>query len=502
MRKFFQDRPKLCTTLYILGFITSGILTFQLLTSNSIDTFSKIIAGSMTVILEFGKGITFIESQRKNKFTDGMKSLLFFMWLSLTLLSIFASQAWLVNETNKIANDAQVSSPLFLQAKDKEIRAKEQISIKKDLLNKSTQEKSKNVENMEKEKQDNLKLIDGYNKTMKEYQNKIDTKNEELQQAIFKKWVNTPEKLRNEISQLKDTMNKTMQARDKLTINDKTISDQAHIDQLNNDIDVLNKEINSIDYSKITGELPANGYLALFQLMSRFTGYQTSTVTFLFYLVVTILFEVLVCLLYHIAVVYSPTSTNTGSEIESVLMNKLQTIIDTTMPKNAVTSVSSNCINGLYKNNIGDNTEKIKKDIECFMQQAKFSPETQKIEEPFKTKNPIGFRSENTIYSSADKENTNKNCTSSPSTYSLDQKIEINIPDAIKKEDVQKYLKVMYDNTIKDIAPGSDRIARILTQSGHEMTKEQARKIRSVLEQHGIVQSHPEIKKTIVLKYI
>lgn len=486
MIKFFKDRPKLCTFLYILGFITSGVLTLKLLTSNSADTFSKLIAGSMTIILEFGKGITFIESQRKQKYTDGIKSLLFSMWLFLTALSIFASQAWLVNETNKIENNAQISSPLFLQAKDKESRLKDQITLKKTQLQKTLDDKINNAKNVQAERQDNLRLTSDYNKTIKEYQNKIESKNHELQQAIFKKWVNTPDKLRAEISQLKDTLNKTIAARDKLAVNDKTISDQTNIDRLGKEIDSLNIELNSIDYAKIKGELPANGYLALFQLMAEFVNLKTSTVTFLFYLLVTVMFEILTCLLYHIAVVYSPASQNNIND--PGLLNKIQELVNNkNASHNLITSANLNAINGIYKNSIGDFVEHPAAGPQNFYGQSKPN-ETFEPTEPLKTKNPIGFRPE---------------YIPSPTLSTPGEtKIEIHIPDAMTKEDIQRYLKVMYSKTVGDIAPGSDRIAKILTEIGYAMTKEQARKIRGILEQHGIVKSHKEIKKTVVLKWI
>lgn len=285
---FLGDNPTLTKILYFIGFLTSGYITWEALSANSN---SKWVWLAYTVVMECGKAISYLRyvKTKCRKF--------FTMWLVLTFFSIAASMAFMVIENNISENKTLTSSLSFQQAKDKEARLKEQISIKKNLLTKAIEEKNNASSTLLADKVDVSKKIDTYNTTIKNLQSQINAKNEDLQEAIFKKWVNTPDKLRSEIKQLTDNMNKTIAARDKLNVNDGTVKAQSNIEQISKDIESLNAELNKIDYTSLPQEKATSGFYALFQ----FLGLDTKKIEFVFTLAVTTTFEILICMLYSLS---------------------------------------------------------------------------------------------------------------------------------------------------------------------------------------------------------
>jgi hypothetical protein len=87
--------------------------------------------------------------------------------------------------------------------------------------------------------------------------------------------------------------------------------------------------------------------------------------------------------------------------------------------------------------------------------------------------------------------------STTPSTLeylNIPQETIINIPDALETDDVKKYIEHMYMTANGNEARGSARIAKEI-----EMNPETARKIRGILEAHGIVKSDKVKKKTYIL---
>jgi len=254
-----KNKQNVLVGLYCLGFLVSGIFTLMLLTSNSVNIVNKILAGCMTLIFECGKGIFFIEAIRKKK-------IMLAMWISLTLLSIFASQAFMVNETNKIENISKISSSEYAQQQNKSVRINEQIQIKKDLLQKAFVDKENSKLDIEK------------------YQLQINTKNAELKNAIARNYPDQITRIKSEVQQLVSLQ---------VSFPEKKIPD------LTTDIDNLNADLNAITYQ--VEYKSENGYVSLMQVLANLISCKVDNVIFVFYLFVTILFEVLICLLYYIA---------------------------------------------------------------------------------------------------------------------------------------------------------------------------------------------------------
>jgi hypothetical protein len=187
-----------------------------------------------------------------------------------------------------------------------------------------------------------------------------------------------------------------------------------------------------------------------------------------------VVFWVILCILLEISRFFllksikkeSYTLSNIISNSNNVGFIHPQTVTATTTSTNQqqVTSASTNTQVGTHK----------------FREYENYTPTP--------TKNSIGFKSDPVL--------------STPPP--IQQIINFDIPEALDKDDVRRYIDCMNKNSIGDIAPGSDRIAKMVTEKYPEnsMQKETARKIRALLEGHGIVKSDKITKKTVILKHI
>jgi hypothetical protein len=288
---FLVDNPFFTRLLYFVGFLTSGYITWSALASNSQ---SKWVWLSYTIVMESGKAIMYLQYVSRNN--KGF----FYMWLVLTFFSITASMTFLVVENNTIENQVTYHSIAYSQAKDKESRIKQQIQLKQKLLDDSIAQKNQSTSSLLQDKQDNNKKVDNYNSSIKDLQQQINAKNDELQDAIHKKYVTMPSKIRTEIEQLQGNLAQNIKARDNLKVTDNTGASQNNINSLNVEIDQLNNQLNSIDYSTLPQEKATSGFYALFQFFginNRFIFW----LQFLFTLAITTTFEVLICMLYSIS---------------------------------------------------------------------------------------------------------------------------------------------------------------------------------------------------------
>ena len=303
---FFADKKRLMVMLYVLGFTASGVNTLLLVNSITFDTLSKIVAILIVIVLEFGKGITFIEFRKRDKYSDGMRRFVATLWFVATCVSIFASMGWFYNSSNTAMSETVVNSDTYKQAKATEKRLNDELNIKRDLLKQAQQDKLNNTSNLANEKQDMSRKVDEYNATIKNTQAKIEAKNKELTEAINKNWYNTQDKVTKEIKQLQALLNTTIVARDKLTVEDTTLSYQESIDKLNTDINSLNNDLNNIDYTgNKSGEVMyTTGYTAIFQTIANWTHQRIEFVSFIVFLIITVLLELLICSLYYMSTQY------------------------------------------------------------------------------------------------------------------------------------------------------------------------------------------------------
>ena len=377
-----SESPVLTKILYFIGFITSGYITWEALSAKSNSPYVWL---AYTVVMECGKAISylhFVKTKKKNFFT---------MWAVLTFFSIAASMTFLVIENNVAENRSRTSSLSFTQAQDKANRIKEQISIKQQILAQTG-----------KDKEDSKKLTEEYNKSINSVQATINAKQNELKVAAQNKWTTTQTRLKEEINQLKDKQNKDIKARDNLSIN-------ADTSKISSEIDSLNNQLNSIDFSSLPQEKATSGFFALFQ----FLGFGTFWIEFFFTLALTATFEILICMLYSLS------KTGHFPDIKNMLEDSTKSKVEA-------------------KSNI--NIE-AKKASPVMAKQYKFKPEMKKV-------NKIGFHQD------VDKQKNNNSLDVDKNrTVCIKSKVE-DFPLVDKQrdytdEDVDKYRKVMHETKYK-----------------------------------------------------
>lgn len=440
MMNYFKNRRKLCTALFALGSVVSGVFTLILLTSNSVSMVSKLLAAGMTIIFEFGKFIAFVESKNE-KYTQKTRRLLFNLWLFTTILSVFASLGYMLNESNQNQNETLKTSNEYRLTQDKESRLKSELVTKEKLLEDAVATKNKNIQSTEQARVDNVKLTSDYNSKISTIQSRINSKNEELAEAGRNKWTTTQTRIRSEIDGLKSQLNQNVSARDKLTTSDKSSGDQANIDKMNAEITTINNQLNGISYKGITGELPVNGYLELFSLIASVLSCSVKTVSIIFNLILTSGFELLIVSFYH--------------------LSRLQ-----------------------------GNTENF--DDETYNDRKPKRYDLGKISDMFSTKKPareIGFRKDN--YSESP---TVKQISGHPSNIN---DLKATKPEkTISNETLKLYLNYIYKNANESRKiPGYQKTALDLS-----LDVEMVRKLKAYCEHLKIVESSPQNKRTTIIK--
>jgi len=289
---FLSSSPLVTMFLYVIGFITSGYITWMALSAQSNAPYVWL---SYTIVMECGKAMSYLYYVKLNE------KKYFYMWIVLTFFSICASMAFMVIENNITENKSTTSSLSYQQATDKINRIKEQITIKKSLL-----------EQTAKDKEDSKQLVSEYNKSINGIQSTIDAKNREFKEAAQNKWASTQTRIKNEIDQLKQKQNQDVKARNNLSVN-------ADTTKISSEIDGLNNQLNSIDFSSLPQQKATSGFYALFQ----FLGFGTFWVEFFFTLALTTTFEVLICMLYslsktgHFPDLTNMIGSNTKSRVEA-----------------------------------------------------------------------------------------------------------------------------------------------------------------------------------------
>lgn len=291
---FLSGNPLVTMCLYFLGFFTSGYVTFLALSATSVSYSSQAVWGSYTVVMEFGKAISYLQyiKTKKPSFSK--------MWLILTFFSIASSMAFMVIENNITENKTKNSGIYLDQTKGKETRLINALEIAKNDKVKAQQEKSTATSSLSQEKLDIAKQIETYNKNIKSNQSKIDAENIELQRYISKGFWDRKSASEAKISQLKENIRNDVAARDKLKPNDNTEKSQTTIEKSEAEIKRIEGELNNIDYSSLPQEKATAGFYALFQFFGagpRFIFW----LEFVFTLALTTTFEVLICMLYSLS---------------------------------------------------------------------------------------------------------------------------------------------------------------------------------------------------------
>jgi hypothetical protein len=443
---------KRLTLLYFIGFFTSGLLTFNLLVSNGTDNLSKFCGFTMTLIFEFSKAICFIESQNQQRHEEGMRKFLFGLWIFTTTLSIIASQAFMINCTNKLENAVQTSSLSLSQMKDQAERTKEQIASKQKLLDESIKAKNNSLSSFASDKTSVANQTIEYNKQIKSLQSQIQSKNSELQNAINKKWAQTQERLRSEIKQLQSTLDKTIAARDNLKAVDSSSTEQAVIDRINTEIDALNTQLNTVDFTKASGGKSSEGYVGLFELVAGILPIPYMWVKFFFMLILTIGFELLICVLYYLsnkALVHLATNPNNSLSIGFHSPAPAPVPVTASANYNKVTNKDTNLVSNLVSDLPSD--KETKPVPSPTLERGTYGFVSHGPEMEVKQKNPIGF-------------------STAPSPREI-------------PADMIAYIEYIYNNQDNGYVPGYSRIAR---ENPNVITPNRARVINSDLVRIGI----------------
>jgi hypothetical protein len=161
-------------TVSILSFIISAIFTILLMTSNTIGILSFVLTVGMAVILELAKCGFFFEALTNNIIKMPVRILLGAIAILLIFASIFASAAYIQNQTNKAKNVQLQNSESYKQVEQNkkinvelyEIKKKE-IEDLKNQINFERNETNKIIESMP------ANYIDRKNQARIQSQNKI-----------------------------------------------------------------------------------------------------------------------------------------------------------------------------------------------------------------------------------------------------------------------------------------------------------------------------------------
>jgi len=434
---FLENHKKLCLYLFVAGFIISGTFTFMLLTSNATDPIHKILFAGMTIVFEFSKAIMLV------RFLKTKKSLYGSLWLFTTIVSVIASQGFTINTTNILDNKIRQEQRVIMQ--NREASIKEQLQNKQNALKNSQDIKKSSITYTAQDKANITAKRNEYDQRIKELQQQINEKAPDMKYAVGKGYTGQVERIQNEINQLRDSIKSTTKARDSLTAVDKSGSEDSNITKLNTDIDSLNKQLGSIDYSSLQDK-NTEGTLAILQVMSdMFTGDSKmsglSKTIFWFWLIISIGFEVLICVLYNEATTGTEKLTDKTKKIfdkgELGALQKELKHIDNTYPATAKL----------------DNTESVKpkQKIEAEKKEQKQEP-----------------KQEQELYTD---------------------------------KDIEDWKAYVFKNSNGDIAPGMSAVAKGLNATRKEsdyISTKTARAIAGELNRRKITKS--EGNKTIILK--
>lgn len=305
--EFFQNNKFLTKVLYFIGFIVSGYFSYLGLSTNSkhmieFSIFDIIIKFSLvwlayTFVWECGKALMYMAyvKTKQRKFL--------YMWIMTTVFSICFSMAFLLIQDNIETNNKKISNVLLEQKKDKEVRLKKQLEDKQGLFEQAKTEKEKAIVSLPQDKENLIKQIAEYNKTIKSLQTQITNANGKLQEYKNKGYDNKQYSKQKEIDQLTDNLNKTIIARDNSKIEDKVTLVQNNINTLDNDIKELNKQLDNITYDDIPGEASTSSLLPLFEVICSILPFDISTkvISGIFDLCMSTGFEVMICYLYSLS---------------------------------------------------------------------------------------------------------------------------------------------------------------------------------------------------------
>lgn len=110
-----MKRKNTFAVISVLSFLISGMFTIALFTSNSVGKIAIMMMFASAVVFEMSKWCLLWEGF-SNRHNGIFRTILIFLWASVTIGSIVASSGYVINESNRTQNKAVISSTQYKNA--------------------------------------------------------------------------------------------------------------------------------------------------------------------------------------------------------------------------------------------------------------------------------------------------------------------------------------------------------------------------------------------------